>query len=158
MLISNFGRAWGDWFRENHLLINGFHTSVDSVENSGQLAFFRLEVERVVPWFGQSQTWHSSFIGRAIAGRQEVQGSTPCWLVVVIFLLCIRQSISSFSFKIFILRSPRVLYALLSTSPETTVLLLAFCSALLLLSTLTHRRWLGACLDFSTHKCQDISG
>ena len=38
--------------------------------------------------------------------------------------------------------------ALLSTLPETLVLLLAFCAALLLLSTLAHRRWFGICLDF----------
>ena len=48
--------------------------------------------------------------------------------------------------------------ALLSTLPKTTVLLLAFCAALLLLSTLAHQRWLGTCLDFSTHKCRVISG
>ena len=47
---------------------------------------------------------------------------------------------------------------LLSNLPLTTVLLLAFCAALLLLSTLAHRKWLGTCLDFSTHKCQVISG
>ena len=38
------------------------------------------------------------------------------------------------------------------------MLLFAFCPALLLLSTLVHRRWLGTCLDFSTHKCRVILG
>ena len=37
------------------------------------------------------------------------------------------------------------------------VCIIEFCAALLLLSTLAHRRWLGTCLDFSTHKCQVIS-
>ena len=39
-----------------------------------------------------------------------------------------------------------------------TVLLLAFCAALLLLSTPAYRRWLGTCLDFSAHKCRVIFG
>ena len=76
----------------------------------GNLSFFRLEREKVAPWFGRSRTWPSSLTGRAIARKASGPGFDSRLGCGGHFFLSSRPSLSSFYFKIFSLHSPRVFF------------------------------------------------